>query len=121
MMEQRDTHPLDIDLLSYALGELDVTSAAELDRHLLECLLCRIHLNRIQRQGLALGPDSVPTLAYPEISPTVLAIAAGDRRPATFEPGQLWLAGSNQRMLVWIEAVNDRAGMATVLAASLDV
>lgn len=121
MMEQRAAHPLDIDLLGYALGDLDAAFATELDRHLGQCLLCRIHLNRIRRGGLDLGPDSVPTLTYPEIAPTVLAIIDSQHRPATCQPGQLWLAGSSHRMFVWVEAVNETAGMATVLAATLDV
>ncbi len=121
MMEQRANHPLDVDLLSYALGEIDAAFAAELDLHLGDCLLCRIHLNRIQRGGLDLGPAVTPTISYPEIAPTVLALVHGRHRPITVQPGQLWLAGSSSRMLVWIEAVNDSARMATVLAATLDV
>lgn len=121
MMEQRAAHPLDLDLLGYALGDIDAAFAAELDQHLGQCLLCRVHLNRIRRGGLDLGPDSMPTLTYPEIAPTILAVVDGQHRPATFRPGQLWLAGSSHRMLVWVEAVNETAGMATVLAATLDV
>jgi hypothetical protein len=121
MMEQRANHPLDIDLLSYALGEIDAAFAAELDLHLGDCLLCRIHLNRIRRGGLDLGPDVTPTFSYPEIAPTVLDLVHGRHRPITVQPGQLWLAGSSPRALVWTEAVNDSARMATVLAATLDV
>lgn len=121
MMEQRDTHPLDIDLLGYALGDLDAAFATELGQHLGRCLLCRVHLNRITSGGLDLGPDSVPTLTYPEIAPNVLDIVDGEHRPLTFRPGQLWLAGSSHRMVVWVEAVNETAGMTTVLAATLDV
>ena len=120
-MEQRAAHPLDIDLLGYALGDLDPAFGAQLDQHLAQCLLCRIHLNRIRRGGLDLGPGSVPTLTYPEIAPTVLAVVDGQHRPPTFQRGQLWLAGSSDRMFVWVEAVHETAGMVTVLAATLDV
>jgi hypothetical protein len=112
---------LDIDLLGYAVGDLDAASTAELDQHLVLCLLCRIHLNRILRSEHDRGQDSVPTLIYPEISPAIVAVAGAENRPATFEPGQLWLVGAPRRMFVWVEAVNETAGMATVLAASLDV
>lgn len=121
MMEQRDTHPLDVDLLGYALGDLDAAFATELGQHLGQCLLCRIHLNRITRGGLDPGSDSMPTLTYPEIATTVLEIVDGEHRPSVVRPGQLWLAGASHRMVVWIEAVNETAGMTTVLAATLDV
>jgi hypothetical protein len=120
-MEQRAAHPLNIDLLAYALGEVDAEPAAELEQHLGQCLLCRIHLNRIRQGGLELGPDATATLRYPEIAPTVLGMIEGGRRPASIEPGQLWIAGTSSRMLLWIEAINRDARMATVLAASLDV
>jgi hypothetical protein len=121
MMEQRATHPFDIDLLDYAFGTLDAALTTELDQHLSHCLLCRIHLNRIRRGGLDLGPDLVPELTYPEIAPTVLALVNQQHPSPTCHPGQLWLAGTPQRMLVWVEAVNETAGMVTVLAATLDV
>lgn len=120
-MEQRAAHPLDIDLLSYALGEIDAALAPELDEHLGECLLCRIHLNRIRRGGLDVGSKVTPTLTYPQVAPSVLAIVNDQRPPVTVQPGQLWLAGSPLRILVWVEAVNHPAGLATVLAATLDV
>jgi hypothetical protein len=68
-----------------------------------------------------LGPDAAVTLNYPEIAPAVLEIIKGGHRPTSIEAGQLWLAGTSDRMLLWVEAVNHDARMATVLAATLDV
>lgn len=121
MMEQRTTHPLDIDLVGYALGDIDAASTAELDQHLGQCLLCRVHLNRIRRGGLDSGLAALPKLTYPEIAPSILEVVGGRQRPASYGSGQLWLAGSPLRMLVWVQAVNATARMATVLASTLDV
>lgn len=120
-MEQRNPHPLDIDLLSYVLGEADVALAAELESHFGTCLLCRIQLGRMRRSGLDLGPAAAATLDYPLIAPKVLELLSGRDQPQSVEPGQVWLAGSSKRTLLWVDAVNAEDEMANVFAATLDI
>lgn len=125
-MGPRTTHWLGVDLLDYALADPVARSVPELDRHLRQCLACRIRLNRIRRAVPDLEPGLSPTLSFPHVAPAILAILAGQRRPSAFRPGQLWLAGTQsdhglERVLVWLQAVDETVGMTTVLAATLDV
>jgi hypothetical protein len=120
-MEQRTAHPLDIDLLSAALGDADAALASEVEEHLGTCLLCRIHMARIRRSGVVPESIAAPSITYPTISPEVLSVLDGRNRPAKIEPGQVWLAGSPHRVVVWIDDVDMDDSVATVCAATLDV
>lgn len=117
-MELRTEHPLDIDLMEYALGSCDDSRAAYISDHLNSCVLCRIRLARIRRSGLQ--PVAVPPEVAPrEVSPTLLATLNSARRPDSITPGQVWLAGSVQRILIWVRAVLDSA--VSVYAMTLDI
>ena len=117
-MELRTDHPLDIDLMGYALGSSDDSRAADISDHLDVCLLCRIRLARIRRSGLQ--PEAaLPGVAPREVSPTILSTLSSARRPGSITPGQVWLAGSVQRMLVWVRAALDSA--VNVYAMTLDI
>src|SRR4051794_3605173 len=111
-MEHRATHPLDIDLLSYALGESAAEVNADITSHLGECLLCRIQLGRIRRNDLDLGPEPGQQLRFPTIAPEVIAVVEGTSRPERVEAGQVWFAGSSRRVAVWIDHADVPAGFA---------
>lgn len=117
-MEQRHAHPLDIDLLSVALGDTDVADDSEIHEHLSTCLLCRIRIARI-RHGIA-TPEPLHTtgIQYPSVSPGVLAVLDSTVERSEAAAGQLWLAGDKYRIPVWIDDIED--GIAFVYAASLD-
>ena len=112
-MEHRTDHPLDIDLLEYALSAPPGPQAASASDHLNACLLCRIRLADIQ---LAAAPSEV---AYLEVSHRVLAALTAERHPSSIAPGQVWLAGGARRLLVWVRAVLDSA--VSVCAVTIDV
>lgn len=118
-MEQREAHPLDIDLLSVALGEDDVALTSQVNDHLGTCLLCRVRIARIRRSGAVPEPLVASGIQYPSVSPEVLAVLDSTVRAAEAAPGQLWLAGESHRMLVWIDAIEDDT--AFVYAVTLDV
>src|SRR5436190_16061894 len=106
-MTQRQGHPLDIDLLGFALGDIDDVRIAQVQAHLSDCLLCRIRIARMRRSGVVPAPLAATGIAYPKVSPDVLAVLD----PQAPRPGpaanQLWLAGSSTRILVWVESVDD--------------
>jgi hypothetical protein len=102
-MEQRRGHPLDIDLLGVALGDADAELAAGVAEHLGTCLLCRVRMARLRRSGAA--PSPLPTgIDPPSLSPEVLAVLEGGTRPDAVAAGQVWLAGTSRRLLVWVRA-----------------
>src|SRR5213594_2445814 len=100
-MAQRQAHPLDIDLLGFALGDADEARIAQVQEHLGDCLLCRIRIARMRRSGVAPAPLATGGVTYPKVSPEVLAVL--DPRVPRPAPAanQLWLAGSTTRSLVW--------------------
>src|SRR5688500_7497041 len=106
-MEQRHAHPLDIDLLSVALGEADVALSSQVDAHLGMCLLCRVRIARIRRSGAVPEPLVASGIQYPSVSPEVIAVLDSTVPPEEAASGQLWLAGDSHRMLVWIDAIED--------------
>src|SRR5436309_1274406 len=118
-MEQRHAHPLDIDLLSVALGEDDVALTSQVNDHLGTCLLCRVRIARIRRSGAVPEPLVATGIQYPSVSPEVLAVLDSTVSPAEAAPDQVWLAGESHRMLVWIDAIEDDT--AFVYAVTLDV
>lgn len=120
MMEQRSEHPLDIDLLSYALGEADTELTALVNTHLGDCLLCRIQLKRIRRHDLDQEDTGDTDLQFPEISPVIVDIVAGNKRPDTITPGQLWFAGSYRKTAVWLTHVDIDHDFAVGYGATLD-
>lgn len=101
-MEQRQAHPLDIDLLDFALGDADVAHGSEITDHLGTCLLCRIRVHRIRRSGVVHGSAQITESV--SVSPQILALMENDTHPAV-APGQLWLAGNTRRTFVWIRKV----------------
>lgn len=120
MMERRSEHPLDIDLLSYAVSEADAELTTQVNTHLEECLLCRIQLKRIRRDDLDHGDTSDLELEFPEISAVVVDIVAGNNRPDTIEGGQVWFAGSYRRTAIWLSHVDMDHDFAVGYGATLD-
>jgi hypothetical protein len=117
-MEQRRGHPLDIDLLGLAVGGSDAGLATEVADHLGACLLCRVRLARIRRSGAV--PSAPPTgIDLPLVSPEVLAVLDDAARPDVVAAGQVWLAGSSRRLLVWVRAV--RSDRVVAHPVTLDV
>lgn len=104
------SHPLDVELADLVSGTLDQARAAELEEHLSHCLLCRVKRRRFAEAGGSPGtplrlPNGVgfdlPGVVRESFEP------AGTRAPA---PGELWLAGEDDRLLLLVMAVNgDRA------------
>jgi len=101
-MEQRQPHPLDIELLDFALGDADVASSSEIAEHLGECLLCRIGVARMRRSGTL--PGNAHIAQGVTVSAETLAMLDNETRPA-LAAGQLWLAGKNRRSFVWLRKV----------------
>ena len=117
-MDTRIDHPLDIDLLEYAISALPGLRSASASDHLGACLLCRIRLARIRRADIQ--PTAAPNaVAHPEVSQRVLAALTAGQHPSSIAPGQVWLAGDARRSLVWVRGVLENA--VSVYAATLDI
>ncbi len=119
-MEQRNDHPLDVDLLAYVMG-VPSSAIANLDSHLGGCLLCRVRVARLRRAspaGVADAPyEPLVELAVPPAVRELLAATPSRPTPAA---AQLWLAArGSSRLLVWLRAV--RADDAVVHPVVLDV
>ena len=120
-MEQRNDHPLDVDLLAHVLGE-PISPTNALEGHLGDCLLCRVRAARLRRSLPADQrddgvPEALVAPAVPAAVRELLAEPAARPEPA---PSQLWLASrGTSRLLVWLRAV--RAADAIVHPVVLDV
>ena len=117
-MEARIDHPPDSDLQEYTRDASAGPQAAEILGHLRACLLCRIRIARIRRNDLARAASPLE-IAHPNTWPKILAAINSAQHPNSFSPGQVWLAGSDPRMLVWIRAVLAKA--VSVYAVTLDI
>ena len=118
-MEQRDRHPLDIDLFALALEDLDASHAAEVNEHLETCLLCRVRIARIRRSDVRRA-DSPIGIDLPTVSPQVLAVLENAARPEMVEVGQIWLAGESNRLLLWVRAVEPGAVVGHPITLDID-
>jgi hypothetical protein len=117
-MEPRRGHPLDIDLLGVALGDADAELATEVADHLDTCLLCRVRMARLRRSDAV--PSAPPSgVDHPSVSPAALAVLDDAVRPDALAAGQVWLAGSSRRLLVWVRAV--RADRVVAHPVTMDV
>lgn len=104
MTSPRSPHPLDVDLADLVDGALDQARAAQLEDHLADCLLCRLKRRRLRGAPTAGGGAPLPSPAFD---------VPGEGPAADPAPGDFWLAGGDERLLV---LVMDVAGD-TVLAA----
>jgi len=120
-MERRNTHPLDVDLLSFTTGDADEDLAAQVEGHIADCLLCRVRIGRLRRADVHADHPIIGSVTVPSVSPKFLSLLAATNRPATVAAGQLWLAGDSTRTLVWIDEVNIADAYARVHAATFDI
>lgn len=118
-MEQRQGHPLDIDLFGLVVGDIDATLAAEVTEHLSTCLLCRVRIARIRR-GDAIPAAPPVAIDFPTVSPRVLAALESSARPEVIATGQIWLAGDSNRLLLWVRAVQSGAVVAHPITLDID-
>ncbi len=111
MTSPRPAHPLDVDLADLVDGLVDGNTAAAIEAHLADCVLCRLKQWRL---------TSAPPAAAggrPFLSPAFALVAFDDGgEPA---PGEIWLAGGDERILVLVlRTAGDRVLVAPV---TLDV
>ena len=118
-MVGRYEHPLDIDLLAYDAGDVDGSSASMLEDHLGGCLLCRIRLGRIRRHDTSVASPLLDA-ARPSIPTGLVDALDPDRKAPTPASGQVWLAGGELRVLVWIRTSTDRALTAHPVTVDID-
>ncbi len=106
-MASNANHPLDIELFDHVVGDSDPALAQEIDGHLETCIPCRVRIGRIRQSN----PTPVSRVPYPrdlpQPSPLALRALKDLERPDTPEPGQVWLAGSSRRVLLWVRAVRE--------------
>lgn len=121
-------HPTDVQLQNYAHGE-SLHPDSEVNAHLTQCLICRIHVGRlsVESRGSA-DPGFVAALTSesPQIDSAFLdALRASPAAAGSpdIRVGQLWRAARSASgsvaLLVWIRKVFDST--VAVLPAALDV
>jgi hypothetical protein len=99
-------HPLDVDLADLVDGLLDEGRREQVQEHVADCLLCRIKLRRLRDAAgedpsdfTAFGSSfrdlaiAAPAFAVPDV------IGPDDGAP---QPGEIWAAGDEERILVFI-------------------
>ena len=109
------------ELLEYALGESDPASVAAAEAHLVDCLFCRIRLNRIKIEDPRLEPPAF-AVSVPPVSEGALKLLAADP-PACIETGQVWYArGEDAQLMVWVshEPLGFDAVMAHPVTVNID-
>lgn len=118
-MVGRHEHPLDIDLLAYVAGDHDDSAVSMLEDHLGGCLLCRIRLGRIRHHDTSVATPPLDA-ARPSVPTGLLDALDPDRKAPAPGSGQVWLAGRELRVLVWIRASTDRALTAHPVTIDID-
>lgn len=95
-------HPLDADLLDFVEGALPVEAADAIGAHLAGCVLCRIKHQRLTGEP----PTAVVDLHGADFPPfhPVLSV---DAAPATAVPGELWLTGGDEAVMVLLRQIPD--------------
>ncbi len=93
-------HPLDADLLDLVEGSLPLEAALAVDAHLAGCVLCRIKHQRLMSEP----PTDVVDLGDSDI-PRFRPIDSVDASPVTAEPGELWLTGGDEAVMVLLRQV----------------
>jgi len=128
--ERLAAHPTDVQLQNYARARREsVHFDSEVDAHLMQCLICRIHVGRLSVEGrdsadpaflAALTSESpqIDSALRDALSASPTAIGSTEVRV-----GQLWRAARSATgsvaVLVWIRKVFDST--VAVLPAALDV
>lgn len=114
------SHPLDVELLSLARGAVSSECRDSAEAHLKECLLCRIRLQRLVSAQLPkLSEASAREPAGLAIPQAIVSLLRDPPTRGEPEPDELWLAGSDERLLLWIRAV--RGGIVLCHPVTLDV
>lgn len=105
-------HPLDIDLLAMVRGDLTADSRSEIESHAQSCLLCRIRMGRLARaagmQWTSAEADAVPK-GFVQLPNDLLTSLSMGIEEASPEMGQLWLAGSDEYLMVWIRKAHENS------------
>jgi hypothetical protein len=106
---------LDTELLDYVEGACDAETAASIDSHLAQCLLCRI-----KRQRLSGAPPMELTDVRSVVTPdfVVIDVEPGDGKP---EAGELWLTDADDATMVLIRSVRADGDGVVVVPVTLDV
>ncbi|MEZ5406626.1 MAG: zf-HC2 domain-containing protein [Acidimicrobiales bacterium] len=108
-------HPLDADLLDLVEGTLPPTAADDVEAHLAGCVVCRIKRHRLMGE-----PPTEPTHLGDTDVPRFRPLDSVDASPDTAVPGELWLTGGDEAVLVLIRQILDRS-QGLVVPAAFDV
>jgi hypothetical protein len=126
-MSHAGRHPLDIDLADFCGDLVDEARREALEDHLGGCLLCRIKVRRL-RDALGEPPDArYPAPSGADVSAGIRAglsvtaprVSVADVSTGRLAPGQLWAAGSEERLLVLV--VREGNGRVLVVPVTFDV
>ncbi len=96
-------HPLDTDLLDLVDGILPPEVADAVEAHLAGCVLCRIKHQRLRGEPPTEHVDHVD-LGDADIPP-FRPVDSMDASPATAAPGELWLTGGDEAVMVVIRQI----------------
>lgn len=100
----------------------DVKADAGVRAHLEQCVACRVRAARLWHAAAPTEPGSEAVsriLAASAPGPALPVGAAGARSPGPPRPGELWRAGREEALLVWVRRV--LPGAVDVLPVVLDV
>lgn len=108
-------HPLDADLLDLVEGALTAKAARSVEAHLAGCVLCRIKCQRLMGEP----PIDLVDLGEADI-PRFHPIDSVDASPAAAVPGELWLTGGDEAVMVLIREILDPS-LSLVVPVTFDV
>ena len=95
------SHPLDIEIVGLADGALAPESAAPVEAHIADCLLCRIKRQRITGHP-PWSPPSADQLAVPDFN----LIETRNEDPSRATPGDLWVTAEPDGLMVLVCSVS---------------
>ena len=108
-------HPLDADLRDLVEGALSPKAAGAVEAHLAGCVLCRIKCQRLGSEP----PTDLVDLSEADI-PRFHPIDSVDASPATAVPGELWLTGGDEAVMVVVRQILDPS-LGLVVPVTFDV
>lgn len=99
-------HPTSAELFAALQLGVDVSPSAAIREHLDLCAVCRVQASRMLEPARATStalPDLTRLLASsPSLDSRLVSALNAGRRVADPKPSQLWRAGRNEALLVWI-------------------
>lgn len=115
-MSNTDAHPLDVDLVDFVDGSLDVAETRVIEEHLAACPSCRI-----KRQRISQTPPIELTDLHDIAVPPFEAVDVENADPSGAVAGELWLTAADDATMVLVTKVRPHGWGVVVVPVVFDI